>query len=304
MPVHIIFRSGGLVVSMLMGWLIMRRRYTLTQVFSVLLVTFGVVLTTFSASVPKKKASASSHDAALHSYITGIAILTLALVFSGFLGIVQDKTYSHYGNYTKPTNSSAPPNGAFRPKTSETSKTETKDDRPDTWQESMFYLHFLSLPIFILVRHDIATQAQALLSSPALHLSLPFRLPASPLPHTPTSLYLQTSSPLPPPAPPLQTLTLTLPSALPALFLNTLTQLLCVAGVNRLTTRVTSLTVTLILVVRKAVSLVLSVMLFKQEASWGMLWAGACLVFAGTVGYSMGGKSKSKGQSEEKDKAE
>jgi hypothetical protein len=58
-------------------------------------------------------------------------------------------------------------------------------------------------------------------------------------------------------------------SRCPVYFLaNTLTQLLCTAGVNRLTTRVPALTMTLVLVVRnKAVSLVLSVMLFDGSES-------------------------------------
>ncbi|TBU27680.1 UAA transporter, partial [Dichomitus squalens] len=60
MPVHIIFRSGGLVVSMLMGWLFAGKRYSLTQVASVLLVTAGVVLTTLSASKPTTNAQPSS----------------------------------------------------------------------------------------------------------------------------------------------------------------------------------------------------------------------------------------------------
>ena len=56
----------------------------------------------------------------------------------------------------------------------------------------------------------------------------------------------------------LVTVTLSLPKPYLPLLANTLTQLLCVAGVHRLTTRVSNLTVTLILVVRKAVSLVIS----------------------------------------------
>jgi UDP-xylose/UDP-N-acetylglucosamine transporter B4 len=44
------------------------------------------------------------------------------------------------------------------------------------------------------------------------------------------------------------------------LLMNTLTQLFCVAGVHRLTTRVSALTVTLVLVVRKAASLIISVL--------------------------------------------
>lgn len=281
MPVHIIFRSGGLVISLLMGWVISGRTYSLPQVISVLLVTSGVVLTTFSASNPRKSSSLAS-DASLHRYVTGIALLTLALVLSGFLGIVQDKTYSHYGN----TTSSASPPAASTKLDPAQPQPKEKDDRPDTWEESMFYLHFLSLPMFLFVRRDIAAQLDALLSGPTLALALPPIL--SPL--------LGVGNPAAPSAP-----TLTLPALLVPLVLNTVTQLFCVAGVNRLTTRVAALTVTLTLVVRKAVSLVLSVALFRQDAqnaggtAWGMLWSGAALVFLGTVGYSMGGRIRKSG---------
>jgi len=49
--------------------------------------------------------------------------------------------------------------------------------------------------------------------------------------------------------------------------LNTITGLVCVAGVHRLTTRVNALTVTLVLVVRKAVSLVISVVGVSKVAT-------------------------------------
>lgn len=89
------------------------------------------------------------------------------------------------------------------------------------------------------------------------------------------------------------------------LLINTLTQLLCVAGVHRLTTRVSALTVTLILVVRKATSLVFSVIGFGMHGGWTvtdgpgwekprpqevdvrMMWVGAMMVLLGTLGYSI-----------------
>ena len=75
-----------------------------------------------------------------------------------------------------------------------------------------------------------------------------------------------------------------------------------------LTTRVSALTVTLVLVVRKATSLVLSVkggVLWRgvarlfggvgggvgkkyQDVNGTMLWTGAALVMLGTVGYTLG----------------
>ncbi|KAH9950165.1 UAA transporter [Amylocystis lapponica] len=281
MPVHIIFRSGGLVVSLFMGWALLGRRYNWTQIMSVLVVSAGVVLTTLSAARPRNAAAApssrASPDPESHqaSYATGIALLTLALVLSGFLGVVQDKTYARYGRATRPEQAPGPaPKGTSPPKPA--------GGEIEPWQESMFYLHFLALPLFFFVRHDIAAQLRVLRTGPALALGLPFPLP---------QLVLDTS------LPPLQRLTLTrthalrVPAAPAMLALSTLTALLCAAGVHRLAARVSSLAVVLVLVVRKAASLVISVVLFQPRMdarATGMLWGGAALVFAGTVGYALG----------------
>ncbi|KAF5337812.1 hypothetical protein D9611_015043 [Ephemerocybe angulata] len=277
MPVHIIFRSGGLVVSMIFGWLIAKKRYNVTQVLSVFLVTVGVALTTLSAKQPStSKASASSE---LRTYLSGIGILSAALVFSGFLGLLQEWTYRTYGG----------------PSTPGTGKEQT-------WRESMFYLHFLGLPMFAPLFPEIKSQITAINeTSPRLEVSVPVPLPPSTLSSLFPSLGLSSPT-IPPPfslpsldflipptfrrnsilffnsatTPPeiddvkittssmdwtpkeTVNLNLSLPRAYIPLLMNTLTQLLCVSGVHRLTTRVSNLTVTLILVVRKAVSLVIS----------------------------------------------
>jgi len=250
MPVHIIFRSGGLVISMLMVWLISGKSYTISQVLSVLVVTAGVILTTLSSH---QTAGVTSFDTHPHRYLQGIAILTFALILSGFLGVVQDKTFASYAKST-------PPDAGLRQ--ADSSADAKAVVLPDVWEESMFYLHFLSLPVFFSVRRDLTVQVKQLFTSATM-----FRVP-------------------------LVAAQITLPTVLPALLTNTLTQLLCAAGVNRLTTRVPALTVTLVLVVRKAVSLVLSVLLFDgANVTWGMLWSGAFLVFMGTVAYTVSGRA-------------
>lgn len=78
---------------------------------------------------------------------------------------------------------------------------------------------------------------------------------------------------------------LAVPGALLALIVNVVTQGVCIRGVNRLTTRVSSTTVNLILTLRKAVSLAISVWFYGSGASWG-LFIGGALVLGGTVLYS------------------
>lgn len=172
----------------------------------------------------------------IHQYFTGIVLLSVALVLSGLLGMVQDRTYSKFRG---------------------------SDDTP--WKESMFYLHFLSMPVFLSLKGDIADQLYTLQQ---------------------TSAFSTSSVPFPSPV----------PIAFVILALNVLTQLVCVAGVNRLTSRVSSLTVTLTLVVRKAVSLIVSLTLFGDreidQRQRLLLFGGAGLVFAGTVLYSFSKQRK------------
>ncbi|THH26607.1 hypothetical protein EUX98_g7578 [Antrodiella citrinella] len=266
MPVHIVFRSGGLIVNMIMGWILQRKRYHPRQIAAVLVVTAGVVLTTLSAVRPstnnlKTAQVAPPMDTRL--YMTGIFILSIALLLSSILGIVQDLTYTAYRKRV-----------ANQPK-------EPAQSEP--WQESMFYLHFLSMPMFLTMRQELGIQLQSLLLSPGIHISLP-TTPGVPRvsSYSSTSVtHLQSSY------------SLAIPSAIVILLLNTITQLVCVAGVHRLTSRVTSLSVTLVLVVRKAVSLLISVLLFSDRYSQMdakskvMMLGGGALVFIGTSAYSL-----------------
>jgi len=275
MAVHIIFRSGGLIVNLLLGWLIskkryvfslitmrelIRSRYTSTQVTSVLLVTAGVVITTLSAQSSSAKKSTS-----VATYATGIGILTLALVLSGMLGLVQDWTFAKHAL--------------------------VKVEGPAPWQESMFYLHFLALPMFIPLLPDLAAQMH-ILNSQGSRVELNFPVPLPALLNFSTTFPALFPSYSPPSLPihlfprsgnmsllsiteatnlnstPFSyhpfLLSLSIPHVYLPLVLNTITQLLCAAGVHRLTTHVSALTVTLVLVVRKAASLIISVIGVSQ----------------------------------------
>ena len=203
------------------------------------LVTLGVISTTFSgAKKPKPGINTNSVSGIgdIYQYLTGIALLSGALVLGGLLGVVQDRTYSKFrGTGNTP------------------------------WKESMFYLHFLSMPVFLSLKGDIMEQFYTLQQ---------------------TSAFSTSSLSFPSP----------IPIAYLILGLNVFTQLICVAGVNRLTSRVSSLTVNLTLVVRKAVSLIISLTLFggreMDQQQRLLLSGGAGLVFFGTVLYSISNHKK------------
>jgi UDP-xylose/UDP-N-acetylglucosamine transporter B4 len=224
----------------------------------VLIITTGVVLTTTANSSSKNGTYVSSTpEQALPvepgQYATGIAILTLALVLSSAMGLAQDAAYMEYGR--------------------------------GHWEEGMFYLHFLSMPMFAFLKDDIATQVAEIRNGESMCLQdLPYNILAIPLPTVtlskPLSTILDTIS------------TATIPIFYFPLLLNVITQLLCVSGVHRLTSRVSSLTVTLVLTVRKAVSLIISIVILGGGKSDSRLWLGAGLVLAGTVLYTLGSTKK------------
>lgn len=137
----------------------------------------------------------------------------------------------------------------------------------DHWNENLFYSHTLSLPFFILYWPDLVTQSQALLSSPSMTIFMASSPQAGML-----GLYHQ--------------LMAKTPVQLLFLLMNGLTQYLCIRGVNLLAAQSSSLTVTVVLNVRKLVSLMLSIWLFGNRLAPGVLF-GAFLVFIGGGLYAL-----------------
>ena len=219
-----------------------------------LIITAGVGLTTTAKSSSKKgphvpSTSEQTLPVEPGQYATGIAILTLALVLSSAMGLAQDAAYTKYGR--------------------------------GHWEEGMFYLHFLSMPMFAFLKDNMAAQVAEIRNGESKCLrDLSYNILAIPLPtitlSKPLSTIVNTIS------------TVTIPTFYFPLFINVITQLLCVSGVHRLTSRVSSLTVTLVLTVRKAVSLIISVVILGGGRGDPWLWLGAGLVLAGTVLYTLG----------------
>jgi len=114
------------------------------------------------------------------------------------------------------------------------------------WREGIFYTHLLSLPIFIFLRNDVIQGFK--------------------------SLSVESNGP---------------PILLPYIFLamNLLTQVVCVSGVNKLTSATSSVSTSVVLTVRKAVSLCLSIWYFGSDWDYSLVF-GAVMVFAGSLAYS------------------
>lgn len=218
MPLHIIFRSGGLIASLVMGVLVLGRSYSLSKYLSVIMITLGTIICTF-ASAENLEETSDPADSTFTTWLTGIGILTFALFMSARMGIFQEMLYVRHGKHPR---------------------------------EALFFIHTLSLPGFLLTWGSIAEHVAKFSSSAPL--------PA--LAHVPWL------------------------ASVPRLWLyllgNVLTQYLCVGSVFKLGSEATSLTVTLVLTLRKFMSLVFSIIYFQNPFTINH-WIGTVLVFAGTL---------------------
>jgi len=115
-PLMIVFRSGGLGISMFYGYFFLHRHYNRGQVFSIILATIGVILSTVSRPTRSGSAKPSSEAEASGPYAVGILLLTTSSLLTGYLGLLQERTYLRYGR---------------------------------CWQEGLFYTHLLALPLFL-----------------------------------------------------------------------------------------------------------------------------------------------------------
>lgn len=231
-PVHIIFRSGGTVTTMIAGFAV-GKRYKAQQVWAVMILTAGVIIATLSNSPSKHEENAASTS----DFVMGVTLLFVAAVLGSIMGLMSETVYKQYGKH---------------------------------WRENLFYTHALSLPFFFPFASDIFTQMNIILKSEP-KISVPIYL-----------FHVEVSQ------------------ALLYLLANGLTQYVCVRGVNNLAGNSSALTVSIVLNIRKFVSLLLSIYLFGNSLSLGTV-IGTVLVFLGASLYSYNG-SRPTVSSEKKEK--
>ncbi|RMD39899.1 hypothetical protein DV735_g5228, partial [Chaetothyriales sp. CBS 134920] len=158
---------------------------------------------------------------------------------------------------------------------------------PQATAESLFYSHTLSLPLFGLYLPTLSNNLGLLATSSPPLTSLAVVHHTLPLGHlAPTSDIHQLLS--------------SIPTAAVMLVLNALTQCICISGVNRLAAKSSSLTVSIVLNIRKLVSLLLSIWLFGNKLPAGVV-VGAALVFLGGGLYAWPAKKGEQKQNEKKD---
>jgi UDP-xylose/UDP-N-acetylglucosamine transporter B4 len=309
-PLHIILRSAGPVTTMAVGRLCGGKRYPPQKVVAVLLLSVGVVLAAFSDAANKGEADQSSElessaqnsssGIMSSSQAPGFALLASALLLSACMGLYTDNMYATHGRSSSIT------------------------------AETLFYSHAMSLPYFAgqakpLMREFAHVKAAAISDFEAyehwqpaangeknatysfsswaplaklLPLAFAPGIPGMLLRFSPSDLLAYTS------------LIFHIPRPVILLLLNAATQLLCIVGVNRLSAQSSSLTVSIVLNMRKLASLVLSIWLFGNDLPSGVL-TGAAIVFLGGGLYALPARparqsvereSRKKQQHEEKKK--
>lgn len=223
MPLHMIFRAGSLIANMIMGIIILKKKYAFSKYLSVFMITFGIAICTIISGKEIKSLQAKNVKQVVTTpwddffwWTLGISLLTVALFVSARMGIYQEVLHKKYG----------------------------KNPR-----EALYYTHLLPLPFFLTLAPNIWEHFTYALASDPMHVPV---------------------------------INLDVPKLIVYLIGNILTQYLCISSVFTLTAECTSLTVTLVVTLRKFLSLIFSIIYFKNPFTI-YHWIGTILVFVGTV---------------------
>lgn len=227
-PVHSMFRSCGTVLSLTTGYLFGGKRYTSGQVLSCILMSVGIlgVITQRTVDSPNARETAGLD----HVFMIGILLLFIGSILGTFLGLYTEKVFEKYGSH---------------------------------WQESLFFLHFFSLPLFLLYADLILLGLKSML-------------------HSQQKLTI------------IKSVNLVAPRQLAFLLLNCTSQVICARGVNKLTSYSTALTISVVLMLRKFASLVISALFFGNRFNTRGL-IGSAVLIAGSIQYAYSSSQAQKG---------
>uniref|UniRef100_A0AAX7SSV9 Solute carrier family 35 member B4 n=1 Tax=Astatotilapia calliptera TaxID=8154 RepID=A0AAX7SSV9_ASTCA len=249
MPLHMIFRSGSLIANMILGIIILKKRYSASKYLSIALVSAGIFICTIMSAKQVNVSNEGSEDQGFYTFmhwLIGIAMLTFALLMSARMGIFQETLYKKYGKHSK---------------------------------EALFYNHCLPLPGFLLLSTNIYNHCVLFSQSSECRqfiLGVFFRVRVS----SQVSMITFFAAPTLIPG-----VELTVPIMWIYLLINVITQYVCIRGVFILTTECASLTVTLVVTLRKFLSLIFSIIYFQNPfTTWH--WVGTAVVFVGTLLYT------------------
>eukprot|EP00736_Rhodelphis_marinus_P001564 Rmarinus@m.28405 len=225
-PLHMVIRSSSLVPAMILGRVLQKQTYSDGQYLAVLCVTLGISFATLASYNPPPVLvlEEGQPPATGSTWILGVVLLFISLFLSAYQGIFQERLYKQYGFVSR---------------------------------ENMFYSHFMSLPLFVLLMDDISGHMQKFSAS------------------TPMDIFATAS------------MRLAIPRLWAFVMVNVVTQYICIRGVFTLFgLGLGTLNATLIVNLRKFFSLVISVLYF-QNPFLLLHWLGALLVFGGICLYTL-----------------
>ena len=92
---------------MLLGIVLLKKKYSVQQYISIVMITIGITMATMASSNDQLKTSpgAETTETAGQSFIdllwwlAGISMLTLALFLSAGMGLIQEDLYKNHGKY-------------------------------------------------------------------------------------------------------------------------------------------------------------------------------------------------------------
>jgi len=314
MPLNMVFRSGSLITTAVIGRILFKKTYSERKIIGIVIVTIGIFLATMaSANAPSNKPAPktgvvankkSEGEGGITEWSIGLAMLSAGLAITSVLGLYQTQVFEKYKNIIKqqlpvhassPTSPSSPSSSNSSTHSSSSSSQHSGEDDSKTkslpdpnWidRESMFYCHFIGLPFFTFLLPDLISHVSLWnqhdkISTLSLFFSFnsknPNLYPGSQIASLNSNNNLDLSS------------TKYVDSEISVmwfyLLLNSITQYVCVRGVFMLLSSGTALTTTLVLTLRKFVSLIISVFYFGNVFTSGH-WLGTILVFGGTLLYS------------------
>lgn len=227
-PLHIVFRCSGTVITMLICWLFNGKQYTRLQVLSAALLTIGAIITSlfreqeFSLDIWRSSTRKNLSSDLNARFLTGLLLLVVSSLASSTLSVYNEWTYQKYGKH---------------------------------WKESLFYTHALALPVFLLNYKQLKEEFCALRNSRKNAELVLFDY----------SINMNKGQ---------------------LLMANILTQQICIKGVNLLACHTSALTLSVVLLARKFVSLLLSFYLFGGVLST-TCYVGITTVFAGAMLYTL-----------------
>merc|ERR1719265_82335 len=103
MPVYLVIKNSGLVVSMGLGMALQGKRYSFAQIAGVLSITLGVILATLSAK-KTTNAGSSSETALDNATFTFVMFLMVGgVVVTALMNVVQEAGFRRYGKHYRET---------------------------------------------------------------------------------------------------------------------------------------------------------------------------------------------------------